>query len=389
MKHFLLKIYSFALFSDLVFIYPLYTIMFADNGMSPLQISLLLTIWVLTAFILEVPSGVIADQYPRKYILFFAELTRIIGYLFWIFKPNFIGYMIGFILWGIKGAFTSGTIEALVYDELKANKQEGKYLKVSGRMQSLHYFAFIFAGIGASLGIKYGYNFVIYLSLISLIIAAASIISLPKVAIVDSTGEKDYFKLLKAGIHSSFKVPSILKIIIFASLANALFGSLDEYWSIFASLVGLSKGSISIFFVFYGLVQALASLIAYKFEKISSQFFAVLFLLNGLLLLVSVYLQNIPALLLVLLFNFSFEIVYSVSSSQLQHAITSDKVRSTITSVKGFIVNFLIIAIILFFGYISQIFDYKIGFYAMGGVTTLIGLIYVIFSNKLNYVAHK
>jgi hypothetical protein len=302
--------------------------------------------------------------------------------------PNFLGYAIGFVLWGIKGAFTSGTFEALVYDELKANKQEKRYLKVNGVIQSLHYFAFIFAGIGASLAIKYGYNFVLSISIVSLIISSISIVLLPSAIKTESTGEKNYFKLLKEGVRNAVKIPSILKIIIFASLANAFFGALDEYWSIFASIVGVSKQGLGIFFVFYGLVQAVASLIAYKFESVSSRFFSLLFLLNGLLLIIGVYMSNMSSLLLVLLFNFLFELVYSVSSSQLQHIIPSEKVRATVTSLKGFLVNLTIILIIAIFGYFSEQYNYKVGFLVMGVITSFIGLTYFIFNNQLNYKTH-
>lgn len=120
MRSFITKIYLYSFFADLIFIYPVYSVMFVDKGLSPLQISILLMVWAGTSFVLEVPSGVIADKYSRKNILVFSQLVRIIGYMFWVLMPNFLGFLVGFILWGIKSAFTSGTLESFIFDELKA-----------------------------------------------------------------------------------------------------------------------------------------------------------------------------------------------------------------------------------------------------------------------------
>ena len=90
--------------------------MFGDFGQTPLQIGILLGTWSSTALLLEIPSGVLADKYNRRTILFLAQVIRGIGYLVWMLYPTFLGFLIGFILWGTKSAFTSGTFQALVFD---------------------------------------------------------------------------------------------------------------------------------------------------------------------------------------------------------------------------------------------------------------------------------
>jgi len=352
--------------------------MFADRGLNPLQISVLLMVWAGTSFLLEVPSGVIADRYSRKNILFGAELVRIVGYAFWLLMPNFLGFLIGFVLWGIKSAFTSGTFEALVYDELKINNEEHKYIKIQGVVQSLHYIAYIFAGIGASLAISFGYSFVLLISMVSLFISSLSIFLLPKAKISQSTGEKRYFKLLREGLDFSMKTPSVLSIMIFITLAQALFGALDEYWSIFANQSGLAKQGLGIFFVIYGLVQALASIIAYKFEKASTKFFEFLFLLNGILLMVAAYFYKVPALLLLFVFSFLFKLIDTVTNSRLQHQIVSQDVRATVTSVKGFFVELAVMGLYIVFGLLAKYINYQAAFMAIGGLISLIGLCYLL-----------
>lgn len=354
--------------------------MFADRGLNALQISILLMVWAGTSFLLEVPSGVLSDKYSRKNILFLAEVARIVGYVFWLLMPNFLGFLIGFILWGVKSAFTSGTFEALVYDELKLHREEGKYIKILGIVQSLHYAAYIFAGIGATLAISFGYSFVLIISILSLVVSSVAILLLPKTTATKSTGEKKYFKLLKEGLQFSIKAPTVLSIIIFIALAQALFGALDEYWPIFADQSGLTKQGLGIFFVLYGAVQAVASLLAFKFEKMSIKFFEFLFLLNGLLLTVAAYVYQVPVLILLFVFSFLFKLIDTVINSRLQHQIDNQNVRATTTSVKGFFVELVVIGFYAMFGLIAKNYSYRIGFISIGVLISLIGLAYLLFS---------
>lgn len=356
--------------------------MFVDGGLKPLQISVLLIVWAGVAFILEVPSGVLADKYSRKNILMISQSLRIIGYLFWMLLPNFVGFLMGFILWGVKSAFTSGTFESFIFDELKSRNAEKEYTKVLGRLQSLSYLAIIFSGIGASLAVRLGYGFVLLISIISLIISTIAVYLIPSVKSVVSTEEKRYFALLKKGLEASLKNTSIFRIIIFMSLAQGVFGALDEYWSIFANEAGLVKSGLGIFFVIYGLVQVLASTIAYKVESKSNTFFEFLFCVNGLLLLIASYFYNVQLLALLLILSFLFKLIDVVMQSRLQHQVKEESVRATIISVKSFFVELVVMGLYLTVGVISTTFGYQNAFIGIGITISLIGIICLVLSLK-------
>lgn len=112
------KIVLYAFFGNFLFIYPLYAVMFQDFGLSSVQIATLFIIWALSRLVLEVPSGALADVYSRKRLLIISQTLRIIGLFLWLLVPTFFGFMLGFICWGVAAALSSGTLEALVYDEL-------------------------------------------------------------------------------------------------------------------------------------------------------------------------------------------------------------------------------------------------------------------------------
>lgn len=379
MNSYLAKIYAYKFFDDLLFIYPLYAVMFIDFGLNALQISVLLIVWSGTAFLLEVPSGVIADMYSRKYVLFCSQLIRAVGLLIWFLYPTFIGFLAGFVLWGIKSALSSGTFEALVYDELKQMRKENQYAKIIGRAGSFTFIAQIVASISASAAILLGYPFVLTISIGSVIAAALIILLLPSVKQAKSLEDKRYFKLLKQGLVQAVGDRNVLRIIIFLSIGLALSGALDEYWTIYVNEVDLPKYFLGLFLAAWAAVQAIGSAIAFKFEKFSDNAFYILFTLNGILLLFAGILMKPAGLLLLLAFSFLFSIIGIVFQTRLQHAISSD-FRATIFSVKGFFVEAEAIIVYLTFGIIANSFSYQCGYAVFGIVILTIGLLYLLFS---------
>jgi len=126
--------------------------MFVDHGLSPIEIATLISAWCATTIILEVPSGVLADRHSRKAIMVFGAVLRAGGYTCWALFPEFWGFLVGFVLWGIEGALGSGAFEALVYDELKRFGRQDEYARVMGRCRGLGQAGIVVSAAAASTG---------------------------------------------------------------------------------------------------------------------------------------------------------------------------------------------------------------------------------------------
>ena len=386
MKSFLTKIYTYTFFDNFILIFPLYAVMFQDSGITPFHISVLLGVWSVTAFLLEVPSGVWADKYSRKNILMIGQVFQALAYTIWIFFPTFIGFLIGFILWGINSALSSGTFQALLYDELKATGRQKDYTKILGTTKTLAFIAILSASALASLAILLGYTFVLAISVLSICISTGALLVLPRVPAQESTHEKEYFSLMKEGFTVAFKNIHVRKLIIFIIIVMSLSGGLEEFWGLFADNAGLPKYGLGIYLGIFSGIQAIASFIAYKFEKHSETFFHGLFTLNGIVLFGAAYFFNIPALALLMLFGFIFVGVQTVLEGKLQHIIPSET-RATVSSVTTFFAELGNILIYLVVGLITQLSSYQVSFMTFGVLISLIGLWYLLSHKKKKIVS--
>ena len=377
MTSFLVRVYAFNFFDKFILIFPLYTVMFVDAGMSPLEITVCLTAWSVTTFVLQVPSGVLADRWSRRHILAWAQLVRGVGFALWLIWPHFWGFLAGLLLWGAKTAFTSGTYEALLYDELRARGRAQDYTRIFGRTRAVQSGGVLLAALGAAVVAQFGYPSMLVASLIAVALAVAAAVSLPAAAPAASARERDYLTHLRLGLAASFREPAVLSILAFSAIVLALGAALEEFWPIFGVKVGLTRPVIAVFVGGQNAVEALVSLIAYRLWGLPTRGFYALFAIGGLVLLAAAGWFTPPAMLLLAVYSGLMKLVAVVFEGRLQHAIASDR-RATIGSVKGFLAQIGMIALYLGFGPVAEASSYRSAFIACGVAAALIGAVYLI-----------
>jgi MFS family permease len=271
MKTFLTKTKIFSFFNQLIFAYSIYSLMFVSNGLDIKQVGILLSTWSLTALILEVPLGFLADRYNRKHILALGILFKLIVFATWIIFPTFWGYLIGFVFWGISGALISGTFEAYIYDELVKYKQEKHYENILGKISSLKLLGVASALFLGGIISEIGYTLVLFLSILSCIIALVAILSTKSTKSIKSTGEKDIFKDIKTIIPSVLKNRNLLILSFVFILLMAAYGTMDEMYPLLYKQLEIQNRFIGILGMIMYLFASLGGWLM-SFKKVSKRF---------------------------------------------------------------------------------------------------------------------
>ncbi len=131
------KAYLFKFFKNMHFFSAVLVPFFILWGeISFTEIMILQAIFTFSVFLLEVPTGVIADWFGRKTSLIFAGITSIIAPLIYVSYPNFWIFALAEFVWAIGAALISGADSALIYDSLKATNDEKKSKKILSRYGS-------------------------------------------------------------------------------------------------------------------------------------------------------------------------------------------------------------------------------------------------------------
>jgi DHA3 family tetracycline resistance protein-like MFS transporter len=115
-------------------------------GLTPVQLILVGTALEISAFVFEVPTGIVADVYSRRLSIIIGYLLMGVGFLIEGFFPAFLPILLAQVIWGLGYTFTSGATQAWITDEV--GEEAANKLFLRGTQVGL--FASL-AGMGASI----------------------------------------------------------------------------------------------------------------------------------------------------------------------------------------------------------------------------------------------
>jgi DHA3 family tetracycline resistance protein-like MFS transporter len=100
-------------------------------GLTPLQLVLVGTTLEVSAFVFEVPTGVVADVYSRRLSIIIGYLLMGFGFLIEGFFPFFVPILLAQVIWGLGYTFTSGATEAWISDEIGEERANQLFLRAT------------------------------------------------------------------------------------------------------------------------------------------------------------------------------------------------------------------------------------------------------------------
>jgi len=87
-------------------------------GLTPVQLILVGTALEISAFVFEVPTGIVADVYSRRLSIIIGYILMGLGFLIEGFFPAFLPILLAQVVWGLGYTFTSGATQAWITDEI-------------------------------------------------------------------------------------------------------------------------------------------------------------------------------------------------------------------------------------------------------------------------------
>lgn len=111
----------------------IYVTFLQENGMSLLQVNLINTVFFLTLFICEIPTGAFADIFGRKQSFIIACFLRGLASIIYGMSHTISGFIVAEIVAGIGFTFMSGALKAWLVDSLLHRGYSEVSVKVFGR----------------------------------------------------------------------------------------------------------------------------------------------------------------------------------------------------------------------------------------------------------------
>lgn len=127
------------------------------GGLTLPQLFLLQAWFFLWIFLLEVPTGAVADKFGRKASLLCANASLLLATAIYATGKGLPRFLLAEVIWAASAALASGADEAMVYDSLKACGEEGRSKKALATLAQFDIGAIaVAAPVGSLIAARWG-----------------------------------------------------------------------------------------------------------------------------------------------------------------------------------------------------------------------------------------
>ena len=246
-------------------------------GISLLQYTLLQSIFSISQFLMEIPSGILGDSFKKKTITIVGVLLLIISPLIicsnFFMNSNISFYILGiaFVIEGIGRAFISGADDALFFEKIRDDGYADDYDKIRGKCQLI---SSISVGVATLLGTcLYSFNARLpYIGQsLALLCTIPIILSINENKVINPHTSKDEkpnsLKNMVLSISTIKNSPQILFmaffIIVTFAIINTVFGIIPNYMS----EIGFTSVENGTVFMILSLIGGLVATQSYRFSN--------------------------------------------------------------------------------------------------------------------------
>lgn len=380
----IIKEYIFTSFFNLDLTRGLWMIYLAMRGFSLIQLGILESAFHITSFLMEIPTGAVADLWSRKASRILGRIFYLASLLILFLSRSFSVQLTGFILCAIGYNLESGAGEALLYDSLSSETKDKLYMKIAGKKEFVLQASSIMALLVGGYLATRGYDLVFALSVFVVLMSLITAFTFREPELEKKSARKmSPFRQFRDQTINSLLVirerKQIAFYIIFSELiftfTVSLFFYLQNYWK----GIGYTEFQIGIVFAVSALFSGLTSLGAHKIEKkLGGE--------QGIVVFVPLFL--IIALWGVALspWKFPFYIMIGLMEGLLFVAI-SDYInrlipaenRATVLSFQSMVFSFFMIVLFPVIGWMGDSFGLEKAFLAVTLAASLISLLYYIY----------
>lgn len=340
----------FGFFKNLHFISAVFIPFFISWGKLQFsQVLLLQSLYLLFVFLLEVPTGAVADYLGRKVSISLGALFGTIAAIVYASYPSFYVFLLGEFIFAIGTTLISGADKALIYDSLKKMKLEKQSKKIFARWHSFKLTGlFIGPLIGSVIAVKLGLRYPMLLLSVPLAIAGIIALTLKEPKTKQKIESRRYVDVLVKGVKYFVKHKE-LKIIAFDFIVI----SIVSYYLIWTYQLLLQRAGVSI--AYFGVVSSLLVLSQIvvinnysRLEKLfgsKANFLTMSSLLLGVGLVIASLTSFVPLLIIAILISGAFGLGRRPIFDSYLNKFIPSRERATVISFISMLSSFSLIVL--------------------------------------------
>lgn len=384
------KNYLYSFLSNFNLTQGVWMLYLAYRGLSLFEIGIMESIFHITSFTMEVPTGMIADLYGRKTSRVIGRILAVVSTLIMLQSTNLVFFAVSFIFSALSYNMESGAGDALIYDSLKAIGEENDYMKITGRREIFYQLAstgaLLIGGYLATIDYLLVYKFALVIGVLTVL----QTFSFTEPEYGKITHEKNGFRTMAKQLKTSVGVlladKKIGFLIVVVEVFSLYFTTEFFYVQNLMKLAGHTEFEIGITLATGALGGAFMASRVHKFdEKYSPDQLLRAFPILGIL---GFWLMAVPGITwFAFIFLSLIEGMMFVSISDYINRLIPSEQRATILSFQSMLFSILMIVLFPLVGKIGDLFGLGRAFFiiAIFATVTLGILQYMVVTNASKF----
>ena len=387
LKNNVYKNYIFTFINNFNVTNGIWMLFLASRGLSLFEIGIMESIFHITSFTMEIPTGMIADLYGRKFSRLLGRLATVLAFLIMLFSHSTILFALSFIIQALGYNLESGAGEALIYDSMKEIGEEENYIKVKGKTEVFFQIASVFSLLlGGYLGtLDYRYVYITAIIFSSIAFFEALTFKEPTIGKVKHLDSP--ISTFKNQLKESLDALKMDKRIIFLIIASEIFATFvtTEFFYIQNLLKsqGQSEFQIGLLLSSSSLAAALVAVHTYKLE-VRFKFKKLLIILSASGITAFWGMTTpliVPSFILITVVE---SIMFIVMGNYINKLIKSEQ-RATLLSLQSMAFSLFMIVIFPIVGGLGDYFGLNFSFVFIAGASTVaLSIVMYIAAKKIS-----
>ncbi len=234
-KAMLFRFSAYGFLKNLRFFEPFLYLFFLANGLSFFQIGLLISIRETSTFLLEIPTGIIADLTGRRRAMVIAFSAYICSFIIFYLFSSFLLFLPAMFLFSMGETFRSGTHKSMIMQHLDEEDMANKKVEYYGKTRSASKLGSAISAVLAGI-IVYAfrsYNIVFLFTIIPYSFGLALMFSYPKELDGEPSGASlsSAIEHVKHSFGQLFENRGLSRMLINASIYDSFFKISKDYLS--------------------------------------------------------------------------------------------------------------------------------------------------------------
>lgn len=263
------KFYLTSFLKNQTYFTPVLVIFMQAMALSLQEVFWVFTIGSIASFILELPTGVIADLMGKKKTVVFSKILIFCSFIVFGFAADFWWFVLAQVIFEMGQSFRSGTETAFVYDYLRQAKGVPTYTRVKGGQKFWARLSEAGAtAVGGLIAVQFGYSWVFFLAAIPAFFNILLAVSWEPIRESEkrTITLKESFRHVKASVCQVCEKRILMRMTLNIMLFTAALATVDKFLQPYMGRAGIPVAYFGFIYAAALIITSLAVKYSYLLE---------------------------------------------------------------------------------------------------------------------------